>query len=436
LAALISDSTHQRRVVVTGYGLLTCLGGNVSEAFEAARQGKSGVRTLTNFNATGLPCDIAGEVDDDLIPAEPVFANRLDKFATRAAALMCIASRQAVDQARLADVGARDRIGCMIGSHGADPTVDHLLQVHRTAHEDGSPNVAAMLRDGGYDFLQFYRRKPDITTALIASQFECLGPQLTIVSACAAGAQAIGESYRSIRRGDADLALCGGCEAALTYSGFIGFVLLKALCERYKSPETASRPFDRRRNGFIMSEGAAALVLEELEHAKGRGAAILGEVRGYGDSADAYRITDVHPKAAGAILAMRAALADAGVAPEDVQYINAHGTSTKLNDAAETYGIRQVFGTAAERVPVSSNKSMLGHAIAAAGAIEAILTLVGIRQSVILPTINYENPDPKCSLPDYVPNAARQVEHDLAISNSFGFGGQNACLCLSGYRGN
>ena len=435
MAPLGSDSSNRRRVVVTGYGLLTCLGRNVDETFEAARQGKSGVRSLTNFVATGLPCDIGGEVDDAALPPGPVFSNRLDRFSTRASAMMCAAAKQATSQARFEEIGSRDRVGCTIGSHGADPAIEHLLQVHRTAFEDGTPNVEAMLRDGGYDFLQFYRRKPDITTALVASQFECLGPQLTIVSACAAGPQAIGESYRAIRRGAVDAALCGGCEAPLCYAGFIGFVLLKALCERYKSPQTASRPFDRRRNGFVMSEGAAALVLEELEHARRRNAPILGEVRGYGDSADAYRITDVHPEAAGAILAMRAALRDAGVRPEEIQYINAHGTSTKLNDAVESYGIRQVFGEAADRIPVSSNKSMLGHAIAAAGAIEAVLTLVGMQRSLLLPTINYESPDPKCDLPDYVPNEAREYEHDLTISNSFGFGGQNACLCLARYRG-
>jgi 3-oxoacyl-[acyl-carrier-protein] synthase II len=307
--------------------------------------------------------------------------------------------------------------------------------VHRAYRKNGEADVAALQAANEYDFLQFYRRKPDACTGLVGCAYGCLGPTFTIVSACAAGAQAIGEAFRAVRRGEADAVLCGGAEAALVYTGYVGFVLLRALCERYRSPETASRPFDRRRNGFVMSEGAAALVLEELGHARSRRAPILGEVVGYGDSADAYRITDVHPNAEGAILAMRGALEDARIWPDQVQYINAHGTSTKLNDQAESYGIRVVFGDSIRHIPASSNKSMLGHAIAAAGAIEAILTLVGMQQSVILPTINYENPDPKCDLPDYVPNEARHCEHSLAISNSFGFGGQNACLCLAAYRG-
>jgi 3-oxoacyl-[acyl-carrier-protein] synthase II len=223
--------------------------------------------------------------------------------------------------------------------------------------------------------------------------------------------------------------VAGGCEADLDFMGFIGFILIKAMAERYKSPETASRPFDRKRNGFVMSEGAGIVVLEELEHARARGAPILGELLGYGDSSDAYRITDPHPEGEGAVLAMRAALQDAALAPDAVDYINAHGTSTPRNDATETAAIKRVFGARAKTIPVSSNKSMLGHTIAAAGAIECILTLVGMQRSMILPTINYAAPDPKCDL-DYVPNAARRQAHRIALSNSFGFGGQNACLCL------
>jgi 3-oxoacyl-[acyl-carrier-protein] synthase II len=239
----------------------------------------------------------------------------------------------------------------------------------------------------------------------------------------------VGEAYRLIREGRADAALAGGCESTLNFVGFVGFQLLKAMAEKYKSPETASRPFDRRRCGFVMSEGAGAVVLETLEGARARGAIILGEVLGYGDSADAYRITDTHPEAEGAILAMRGALDDAGLSAEAVEYVNAHGTSTTINDVTETRAIKVVLGERARTVPVSSNKSMLGHTIGAAGAIEAVLTLMGMRVGLVLPTINYEYPDPKCDL-DYVPNVARPLAHRVSLSNSFGFGGQNACLCL------
>jgi 3-oxoacyl-[acyl-carrier-protein] synthase II len=214
----------------------------------------------------------------------------------------------------------------------------------------------------------------------------------------------------------------------------LGFVLLTALVEKYESPQRASRPFDRRRNGFVMSEGAGSIVLEELGHALARGAPILGEVLGYGDSADAFRITDMHPQGVGAVLAMRGALDDAGVSPGEVEYINAHGTSTPKNDLTETKAIKEVFGDAAGRVPISSNKSLIGHTIGAAGAVEAIFALEGMRRSEILPTINYENPDPRCDL-DYVPNETRAAGHRIALSNSFGFGGQNATLCLGRYEG-
>jgi 3-oxoacyl-[acyl-carrier-protein] synthase II len=253
------------------------------------------------------------------------------------------------------------------------------------------------------------------------------------VSACAAGSQAIGEAVGLIRDRKCDVMIAGGCEAAVDFPGLTGFILLKALCEKYTEPQKASRPFDRKRSGFVMSESAAAVVLEELEHARSRGVQILGELKGYGSSADAYRITDTHPKGLGAIIAMNAAIEDASLGPDDIDYINAHGTSTTQNDLTETRSIKEVFGERAQDIPVSSNKSMLGHAIAAAGPIECILTLVGINRSIILPTINQEFRDPKCNL-DYVPNKARKKEHRIAISNSFGFGGQNACLCVSKFE--
>ena len=227
--------------------------------------------------------------------------------------------------------------------------------------------------------------------------------------------------------------IAGGAEATLDFMGMSGFILLKALSEKYETPQRASRPFDRKRNGFVMSEGAGAVVIEELDHARSRGATILGEIRGYASSADAYRITDTHPKGLGAVIAMKGALDDATLTPDDVDYINAHGTSTTQNDLTETRAVKEVFGDRAARIPISSNKSMLGHTIAAAGAIECILSLMGINRSVLLPTINHEFRDPKCNL-DYVPNEAREYRHNVVISNSFGFGGQNACLCINGFK--
>jgi 3-oxoacyl-[acyl-carrier-protein] synthase II len=289
--------------------------------------------------------------------------------------------------------------------------------------------MKVLVESGGYPFLNFFTRKPDVGAAVLANAFDCKGPLLSVVSACAAGSQAIGEAAALIRDGKCDIMVAGGCEATVNFVGMIGFILLKALCEKYTDPRKASRPFDRKRSGFVMSEGAGAVVLEELEHARARGANILGELKGYGSSADAYRITDTHPKGKGAVIAMQAALEDAGLGTGDIDYINAHGTSTTQNDLTETRAIQEVLGDRAGNIPVSSNKSMLGHAIAAAGPIECILSLEGIRKSVILPTINYESGDPKCRL-DYVPNEARRLEHRNVLSNSFGFGGQNACLCI------
>jgi 3-oxoacyl-[acyl-carrier-protein] synthase II len=353
---------------------------------------------------------------------------KLEKFAARGIKMMMAATREAVDQAKLDQISDREGIGVSLGSHGDNPRLQDILSLHR-CYDGAHWNIAALLKAEGYPYLHFFRRKPDVGMALIASGFDCRGPNFSIVSACSAGAQAIGEAYRLIRQGRAEVMIAGGCEATLDFIGLLGFTLIKALAERYPTPQKASRPFDRKRCGFVMAEGAGALIVEELEHARARGATILGELLGYGDSADAYRITDTHPKGEGAVLAMKSALEDASLNPAEVEYVNAHGTSTTQNDATETMAIKAVFGDWAKRIPVSSNKSMLGHTIAAAGAIEAILTLVGMQRSLILPTINYEFPDPKCDL-DYVPNVARQKEHRIALSNSFGFGGQNACLCL------
>jgi len=429
----------RKRVVVTGYGAVTPLGPDVASTFAAAREGRSGIRPLRNFDPVRLPCQIGGEVEDAWLDGRPDPSRRLDKFSTRGVRMMRLAAAEAAAAARLGEIGDRSRIGVTLGSHGEHPGVGDLMRIFphwRPASGkawDGAWDYESLAGAGGYDFLAFYRRKVDVATSVLAVSLDCQGPTASICSACAAGAQAAGEAVRLIRDGKVDAMVAGGCESALSFVGFVGFVLLTALVEKYESPEKASRPFDRKRNGFVMSEGAGALVLEELDHARARRAPILGEVLGYGDSADAFRITDMHPKGMGAVLAMRRALADAGVEPARIEYINAHGTSTPKNDLTETLAIKEVFGEHARRVPISSNKSMLGHTIGAAGAIEAILTLEGMRRSEILPTINYENRDPKCDL-DYVPNETRPAAHRLALSNSFGFGGQNACLCLGRFE--
>jgi len=424
----------KRRVVITGCGMITALGRNTQETFDCASRGMSGIDYITAFDTTHLPCRIGGQVKDAWLEGEEGRAERFYKFSSRGLRLMRKATAEAAQQARLDDLVHRDRMGVSLGFHGDSPAVEDLMFLHRFYDGKGTWDMDGLMRTGGYSYLNFLKRKPDVATTILPKMFDCKGPNLTVASACAAGSQAIGEAYRLIQKGKADVMIAGGSEAALNFMGFIGFVLIKALVERYSTPQKASRPFDRKRNGFVMSEGAGAVILEELEHARSRGVPILGELLGYGTSADAYRITDTHPTGLGAVLAMRGALEDASVEPDSVDYINAHGTSTAQNDVTETRAVKEVFGKRAKEIPISSNKSMLGHAIAAAGTIELILTLVGMHRSVILPTINYEFPDPKCDL-DYVPNEARKKEHRIALSNSFGFGGQNACLCVGKVAG-
>jgi len=418
-----------RRVVVTGCGMITPIGKNSRETFANAKNGVSGIDFLRSFETEGLPCRIGGQVDDAWLEAAPVIGpHGMEKCSSRGLKLMISAVSEAVESSRLDQVEDRDRIGVSLGYHGENPSVEDMLLLYRYSGKDFW-DISGLTTSGVYSFFNFFRRKPDVATSILSILFNCKGSGITTVSACAAGAQAIGEAFGIIRDGRAEAMIAGGCESNLNFAGFVGFVLIRALAERYPSPDKASRPFDRKRNGFVMSEGAGALVLESLDHALKRKAPIFAEVLGYGSSADAFRITDIHPKGDGAVLAMQGAMADAGVTPGDIEYINAHGTSTLQNDQIESLAIRRVFEEGAKKVPVSSNKSMIGHTIAAAGAIEAGLTIMGINGSVLLPTINYEFADPKCDL-DYIPNVARQVEHRIALSNSFGFGGQNACLCF------
>ncbi|KJU84561.1 3-oxoacyl-ACP synthase [Candidatus Magnetobacterium bavaricum] len=435
--------------MVTGYGMVTPLGGNATETFDNACRGASGIRAITSFDTRGLPTNIGGEIDpawisaikETLCEANIRYDGRMEKFVTRSDTLILAATLEAVGMAGLQLQQQTQRIGVSLGNHGQNPTVEDMMFLHRFCDGKGNWDVRALDKTGGYPIFNFFKRKPDVASALVAAAFRFSGPNLAVSSACAAGAQAIGEAFCMIREGRAQVMIAGGAESCLDYTGFVGFVLIKALVQKYASPQRASRPFDRRRNGFVMSEGAGALVLEDLEHAVDRNAPIYGELLGYGSSADAYRITDTHPKGEGAILAMRGALRDANLLepdstqplPNAIDYINAHGTSTIQNDLTETLAIKQVFGPMAKDIPISSNKSMLGHTIAAAGAIEAILSIMGINHDTLLPTINYEHPDPKCDL-DYVPNQARHKQHRRVLSNSFGFGGQNACLCIGKFE--
>jgi 3-oxoacyl-[acyl-carrier-protein] synthase II len=425
----------KRRIVITGHGMVTPLGVDSDETFNNASEGKSGIDYLKAFDTTGLPCRIGGEVDDRKLEEleKSLPKTKLKRYLSRGMRFMRAATHEAAGQAGLWDIEDRSSIGVALGSHGDNTAVEDIMALHRFYDGEGHWDMQGLMRAGGYPYGDFFRRKSDVATAALSMLFDLGGPNVSIVSACSAGPQAIGEACYMIRSGRCNVMVAGGCESTLNFVGFVGFVLITALAERYTTPQSASRPFDRKRNGFVMSEGAGALILEEFEHAKRRGAPILGELLGYGSSADAYRITDTHPKGLGAVLAMRAALEDASLGPEDIDYISAHGTSTQQNDLTETHAIKEIFGERAEEVPVSSVKSMIGHPIAAAGAIEGILALMGINRSVMLPTINYENPDPRCNL-DYVPNEARKQEHRRALSNSFGFGGQNACLVLGKYE--
>lgn len=422
------------RVVITGYGMITPLGRNCEETFSNCSHGRSGIDYIQSFDTSGLPCHIGGEVSEAWIEKlENKDAQKYRKYSSRGFRLMQIATAEAAAQSGLSSIEDRHAIGVALGSHGENPKPQDMHHLHQFLDDNGNWDIQGLIKDGGYRYWNFFRRKPDVASSLLAAAFDCKGPNLTIVSACAAGSQAIGEALRLIEDQQCKVMIAGGCDALLDIIGMAGFLLLKALSEKHPTPQAASRPFDRRRNGFVMSEAAGALILEEREHALERGAPILGELKGYGASADAYRITDPHPKGLGAIIAMKSALDDAGLDIADIDYINAHGTSTSQNDLTETRAIRQIFGERADAIPVSSNKSMLGHSIAAAGAIECILSLMGINRSTILPTINQEFKDPKCNL-DYVPNESRTKEHQTVLSNSFGFGGQNASLCISRYN--
>jgi 3-oxoacyl-[acyl-carrier-protein] synthase II len=414
-----------RRVVITGLGAITPLGQTVKETWENLVKGKSGVGYIDRFDTSNLPVKIAAQIRNfdplkRLSQKEAgVPIKKLDLFSIYA---LWAAEEAIEDSALLKGPFDPDRVGVIIASGiGGVETLEREIIVGYTKGYDRiSPYLIPMMI-------------PDMASGLIAIKYRFKGPNYCTVSACASSAHAIGDAFRLIRYGDADVMVVGGSEAPIIPTAVAGFSSMKALSTRNEEPEKASRPFDRDRDGFVMGEGAAVLVLEEYEHAMRRGAKIYAELVGYGATADAYHITAPCVDGEGAVKCMLRALKDAKLSPDEVDYINAHGTSTKLNDVAETLAIKKVFGERAYKIPVSSTKSMIGHLLGAAGAIEAVATIMTIHTGIIHPTINYENPDPECDL-DYVPNEARKKEVNVAISNSFGFGGHNVCLVFKKFE--
>ena len=410
----------ERRVVVTGLGAMTPLGTNIDTVWQRVCRGESGIGPITRFDSTGYPARIAGEVRD--FDA----AKYLDKHDVRRSDRFCqlaiAASQEAVDEAGLdLEKGVGDRTGVYIGS--AMGGLESIEAVHTVLMEKGprrvSPMFPAMLLG-------------NLAAGHVSMRFGATGPNNSSVTACAAGAHSIGEAFHTIMRGAADVMIAGGTEATITPLAISAFGNMRALSPQAEAPAVASRPFDKERDGFVMSEGAAVLVLEELHHARRRGASIHAELVGYGSASDAHHITAPPPDGAGAAACMAAALHDAGLSADSVDYINAHATSTPVGDAAETEAIKSVFKDRAYSLPVSATKSMTGHMLGAAGAVESIFTILALRGGVLPPTINYEHPDPSCDL-DYVPNQARQASPRVAISNAFGFGGTNACLVFRAF---
>ena len=428
----------RRRVVITGMGVIAPLGHSVKELFQAQVEGRSGVGPINQFDARRFPTRFAAEVRDFDLSR---FVSNPDRWANSGAnsRFAAAAAQQALADADLLDTRKADRtrFGVYLGAGEGIQDFHHMVSLIARHYqtERAAVDTAAFARGALREFHSGHEAEQELhtTSAHLAAHFELLGPNYNCLTACAASSQAIGEAAELIRHGDADLMLSGGSHTMIHPFGVTGFNLLTALSTNNDNPARASRPFDLTRDGFVLGEGSGMLVLEELEHARKRGAPIYAEITGYGSTADAFRITDSHPDGRGAIACMRAALADSGLGSSDIGYINAHGTSTQVNDKVETLAIKQVFGDEAYRIPASSSKSMLGHLIAAAGAVELIISAMAIRQGVLPPTINYEVPDPECDL-DYIPNQAREKRVRHVLSNSFGFGGQNISLIVSQFR--
>jgi 3-oxoacyl-[acyl-carrier-protein] synthase II len=409
-----------RRVVVTGLGAVTPLGLDVTSTWQAMLAGHSGVREIGSFDASPLAVRIAAEIPD--FDPDDWMGRREARHLDRYAQLFWASTKQALDDAGLAfaeDDPQSQRAGVAVGSGigGVMTFQESMDAMRQRGHDRVSPYAIPRIIS-------------NMAAGVVSMDFNLFGPSVCSVTACAASANALGDAAEIIRRGDADIMAAGGAEAAVCEFAITGFMQSRALSRRNDDPPAASRPFDKDRDGFVVGEGAATLVLEERAHALARGADIYGELIGYGMSSDGFHMTLPRPDGAGAAWAMKNALKSAGLAAEDIDYVNAHGTSTQANDSTETTAIRAAYGDHADRVPVSSTKSMTGHLLGGAGALESIVCILAIRDGVVPPTINYETPDPKCDL-DYVPNEARQVVVRRAMSNSFGFGGHNVALVFA-----
>ena len=407
-----------RRVVVTDMGAITPVGNDVATTWRALLDGKSGAAPITHFDAANFPVKFAAEVKDfdPLAYMDRKEAKRADQFTQYAVG----AANQAMKDAGLAEPNGLDpdRIGVIVGSGiGGLRSFEEQHDVYR---QRGPGKISPF-------FIPMFIS--DIAAGIVSMQFNAKGPNYATVSACATSAHAIGDAYRTIQYGDADIMITGGAEATVTPMAIGGFANMKALSERNDSPETASRPFDATRDGFVMGEGSGMVILEELEHARARGARIYAEIVGYGATGDAYHLTAPAPNGEGAQRAMKRALKDASLGPEEIQYINAHGTSTPANDLNETLAIKAVFGDSAKAINVSSTKSATGHMLGAAGAVEFLVCALVVGEGIIPPTINYETSDPECDL-NYTPNEPVRREVTSAISNSFGFGGHNTTLAV------
>ncbi len=411
-----------KRVVITGMGCVTPLANDLEGSWAAALEGRSGIALITKFDASTYSSRIAGEVKgfepEKFMDKKEV--RRTDPFVQYALA----ATAMAIEDAGLdLEKENRDRIGVLIGSG-----IGGLETIER--------NHTLLMEKGWKRISPFFVPMAVINMAssAVAIHYRLRGPSSAVVTACATGANATGDGFKIVQRGDADIMVVGGSEAVITPMAVGGFCVMRALSTRNEEPTRASRPFDKNRDGFVMGEGCGILILESLDHALARGARIHAEVVGYGMSSDAYHITMPDPKGEGAVLCMEAALRDAGLSPEEVEYINAHGTSTPLNDKTETIAIKSVLGERAYKVPISSTKSVTGHLMGAAGAVEAIFTAMALETGTVPPTANYEEPDPECDL-DYVTEGARQVNPKVALSNSFGFGGVNVTLAFRKWEG-